>query len=51
MYNTSKIAITLYSGEYEDKQRTEAPTDSIIYTIESRLCADKLSLVISILLL
>lgn len=34
----------LKSGEYGDKHRTEAPTDSIIGTIESSLCADKLSI-------
>lgn len=37
-------SIGLKSGEYEDKQRTEAPTASIIDTIESRLCAAKLSI-------
>lgn len=34
----------LKSGEYEDKQITFAPTASIIGTIESSLCADKLSI-------
>ncbi len=34
----------LKSGEYGDKHITEAPTDSIIGTIESSLCADKLSM-------
>ncbi|MHC5719071.1 MAG: hypothetical protein ACYTX0_45150, partial [Nostoc sp.] len=37
-------SIGLKSGEYEDKLRTEAPTASIIGTIEPRLCADKLSI-------
>ena len=34
----------LNSGEYGDKKITEAPTDSIIGTIESNLCEDKLSI-------
>ncbi len=37
-------SIGLKSGEYGDKHITEAPTASIIGTIESSLCADKLSI-------
>lgn len=37
-------SIGLKSGEYGDKQITEAPTASIIGTIKSSLCADKLSI-------
>ena len=37
-------SIGLKSGEYKDKQITFAPTASIIGTIESSLCADKLSI-------
>ena len=37
-------SIGLKSGEYGDKHKIEAPTDSIIDVIESALCAGKLSI-------
>ena len=37
-------SIGLKSGEYGERKRTEAPTASIIGTIESNLCEDKLSI-------